>query len=67
MLKMTRILKLFSRSLEDIFLKKIIHFFSQHIMIKGSRLEEDKNIEESIINDVSNLFRSKQQQQQQQQ
>ena len=36
-------------------------------MIKGSRLEEDKNIEESIINDVSNLFRSKQQQQQQQQ
>ena len=35
-------------------------------MIKGSRLEEDKNIEESIINDVSNLFRSKQQQQQQQ-
>ena len=36
-------------------------------MIKSSRLEEDKNIEESIINDVSNLFRSKQQQQQQQQ
>ena len=64
---MTRILKRFSRSLEDIFLKKIIYFFSQHIMIKSSRLEEDKNIEESIINDVSNLFRSKQQQQQQQQ
>ena len=34
-------------------------------MIKSSRLEEDKNLENNIIDDVINLFRSKQQQQQQ--
>ena len=34
-------------------------------MIKSSRLEEDKNLEDNIIDDVINLFRSKQQQQQQ--
>ena len=31
--------------------------FSQQILIKGSRLEEDKNREENIIKDVGNLFR----------
>ena len=34
-------------------------------MIKSSRLQEDKNLENNIIDDVINLFRSKQQQQQQ--
>ena len=46
LLKITRILKPFLRRVIDVysfFSKKII-FFSQHIMMKSSRLEEDKNI-----------------------
>ena len=47
LLKMTRILKPFLRRVIDVysfFSKKIIIFFSQHIMMKSSRLEEDENI-----------------------
>ena len=47
LLKITRILKLFLRRVIDVhsfFSKKIIIFFSQHIMMQSSRLEEDKNI-----------------------
>ena len=46
LLKITRILKPFLRRVIDVysfFSKKII-FFSQHKMMKSSRLEEDKNI-----------------------
>ena len=55
-LKITRILKLFLRSIVDFyfFLKKF--FFLQHIMMGSSRPEDDENIEENIIRDVRNLF-----------
>ena len=43
----------------NFFLKKLIVFFSQRVMMKISRLEEDKNIEENIIKYVRNLFRLK--------
>ena len=39
LLKITRILKPFLRRVIDVY-----SFFSQHIMMKSSRLEEDKNI-----------------------
>ena len=62
-LKINRILQHFSRSLKDFsfFFKKnvIIDFFSKCIMIKSSRLEKDKDIEENIIKDVRSLFRLK--------
>ena len=41
LLEITRILKFFLRSIIHFFLK--IYLFSQHIMKKSSRLEEDKN------------------------
>ena len=47
LLKITRILKLFLRRVIEVhsfFFKKNKFFFSQHIMMKSSRLEEDKNI-----------------------
>ena len=34
-------------------------FFSQHIIMESSRHEEDKNIEDNIIQDVRNRFRLK--------
>ena len=40
-------------------LKEIIIIFSQHIMMKGSKLKEDKNIKDkhiNIIKDVKNFF-----------
>ena len=43
----------------DFFFRKNNQFFSQHIMMKSTRLEEDKNIEESIIADVKNISRLK--------
>ena len=61
-LKINRILQHFSRSLKDFsffFKKKVIDFFSKCVMIKSSRLEKDKNIEENIIKDVRSLFRLK--------
>ena len=39
------------------FFIKII--FSQYIMMKSSRLEEDRNIEEKIIKDVKSIFKFK--------
>ena len=59
LLKITRILKLFLRSIIDFYLKKRMIFFSQHIIMESSRHEEDKNIEDNIIQDVRNLFRLK--------
>ena len=47
LLKITRILKLFLRRVIEVhsfFFKKNKFFFSQNIMMKSSRLEEDKNI-----------------------
>ena len=55
LLEITRILKFFLRSIIHFFLK--IYLFSQHIMKKSSRLEEDKNIEEKIIKAVRNQLR----------
>ena len=58
--KITRILKPFLRSIiEFLFKETNCFFFSQRVMMKISRLEEDKNIEENIIKDVRNLFRLK--------
>ena len=37
----------------------MISYSSQHIMMKSSRLEEDKNIWKNIIKDVRNLFSMK--------
>ena len=51
LLKNARILKRF--------LKSIIDLFSQHIMMKSSRFNEYKNMEENIIKYVRNLFRLK--------
>ena len=61
LLKITRILKRFFKEynrLLFIFFRKS-NFFSQHLIMKSSRLEEDKNIEENIIRDVRNLIRLK--------
>ena len=61
LLKITRILKRFFKEynrLLFIFFRKS-NFFSQHLIMKSSRLEEDKNIEENIIKDVRNLIRLK--------
>ena len=55
LLEITKILKFFLRSIIHFFLK--IYLFSQHIMKKSSRLEEDKNIEEKIIKAVRNQLR----------
>ena len=41
------------------FSKSITNFFSQHLMIKRSRLKNTKKIEDNIIKDVKNLFRLK--------
>ena len=49
MLKITRIIKRFLRSITDGVFLRIIHFFSEHIMMKSSTLEEDKNVEHNII------------------
>ena len=51
LLKMTRILKHFLRSIIDFYILKHL-FFSQHIMMESSSLEE-----ENIIKDIRNLFR----------
>ena len=59
LLKIIRILKVFLMSKIDFFFRKNNQFFSQHIMMKSTRLEEDKNIEESIIADVKNISRLK--------
>ena len=59
LLKTIRILKRFLRSIIDFYLLKASLFFSQHKMIKISRLEKDKNMEENKIKDVINLFRLK--------
>ena len=37
----------------------IIDFFAKRTMIKSSKIEKDKNIEENIIKDVRSLFRLK--------
>ena len=58
-LKITGILKCFLRSIIDSFFFLNNSFFSQHIMMKSSRLKEDKNTEENIINDVRNILRLK--------
>ena len=62
-LKINRILQHFSRSLKhfSFFSKKkvIIDFFAKRTMIKSSKIEKDKNIEENIIKDVRSLFRLK--------
>ena len=52
LLKITRILKQFLRSI-------IIDFYSQHIMKKISMLKEYRNIKENIIKDIRSLFRLK--------
>ena len=58
LLKITRILTRFLRSIIDFsFFKK--NYFSQHKMMKSSMLEENKDVEESIIKDITNLFRLK--------
>ena len=51
LLKMTRILKHFLRSIIDFYFLKHL-FFSQHIMMESSSLEEA-----NIIKDIKNLFR----------
>ena len=37
----------------------IIDLFPKRTMIKSSKIEKDKNIEENIIKDVRSLFRLK--------
>ena len=55
LLKITRILKRFLRSIIELFIfLKIINFFSQHITMERSSLEE-----ENTIKDVRKLFRLK--------
>ena len=56
LLKITIFLKHFLRSIIDFYFFKKNDFFSQHIMMKSSGLEEYKNIEENIIKDVRNVF-----------
>ena len=51
LLKMTRILKHFLRSIIDFYILKHL-FFSQHIMMESSSLEEA-----NIVKDIKNLFR----------
>ena len=59
LLEITRILIRFLRSIIDFyFFKKNNYFFSQDIMMENLRFEEDEPIEEYIIKDVRNLFRS---------
>ena len=58
LLKIIRTLKCFLRSIINFyFLKEIIIFFSQHIMISISRLQEYKNIKENTTKDVKKYFR----------
>ena len=60
LLKITRILKHFLRLMLDfLHFTKIDKFFSQYLMMKSSRCEQYKNIEENIVKNVSNLFRFK--------
>ena len=51
----------FKTLLKDFYfiLKKNIYLFSQHIMMKRSKLEENNNIKENLFKDVRNLFRLK--------
>ena len=51
LLKMTRILKHFLRNIIDFYSLRHL-FFSQHIMMESSSLEEA-----NIIKDIKNLFR----------
>ena len=39
--------------------KEYNRFFSQHIIIKSSRIKEYKHVKENITEDVRNLFRLK--------
>ena len=59
LLKITRILKHFLRSITDFYFFDIfilnfnfLIFFSQYITMKSSTLQEDENVEEKIIQDV---------------
>ena len=45
-----------SRSIREFHLKKKKKNFSQHIMVKSSRLEKDKKIEDYIIKDVKTFL-----------
>ena len=47
-----------SRSIREFHLKKK-NKFSQHIMVKSSRLEKDKKIEDYIIKDVKTILMKK--------
>ena len=51
LLKITRILKRFLKSIIELYFLKHNTFFSQHIMTENPSLEE-----ENIIKDVRNLF-----------
>ena len=60
LLKITRILKRFLRSIIDFYFRiKLIlnQFFSQHIMMENSRSEGAENVEDKIIKDVRNFIR----------
>ena len=54
LLKITRILKHFLRSIIEFYFLKDNYFFSQHIMIESSNFEE-----ENIIKDVRNCLDGK--------
>ena len=59
LLKITKNLKRFLRSIIDFYFFKSIKFFFTTYDDEKSRLEEDKNIKENIIKEVRNLFRLK--------
>ena len=59
MLKISRILKHFLRSIIDSHFLKETTFFFKTYTVKNSSLEEDENIKENIIKDVRNHFKLK--------
>ena len=55
LLKITIVLKQFLRIIIAFHIFKNVICFSQHIFVKYSKIEEDRNIEENIVKDPTNL------------
>lgn len=55
LLKITIVLKQFLRIIIAFHIFKNVICFSQHIFVKYSKIEEDRNIEKNIVKDPTNL------------
>ena len=55
LLKITIVLKQFLRIIIAFYIFKNVICFSQHIFVKYSKIEEDRNIEKNIVKDPTNL------------